>query len=800
LLGHYFNDCNYYKNNEHKDLILSNILNLPNEIIITIYKYNKIYLKESLKNNLENKIINLPLEISSNLIEKFYYQDYIENEINKYNGTIKSNFIEPKYDLVYKSRYMNLQVIDEYGFTNKIISQDKNNVIIMDFLLFNKNFLIRYDQVEWLFNYCRIRNLSRCDLSNTNTKTNANTNITLDNFYCVDGWVCSSDSRFFEYKIYWDEQLLNSLGPKELAGYDHETKLSNIKLSIEMFLIIGSNCPVEILNLNNYLTIKEWYLDNKEYFDIKNFDEFYKINKKKKLFYTQQKINKIKTNFVNNIESIPKNLIKWTSEFVKNYLSNDNNIKTKTKNSYNHRIIYSEKELWDYMCGKELDSSKKIFDTDFDPNNNELIKISSRFDNLGNDTYNQLKVNNDKKNIFSNLFGLGKNKNKNKNFLEQNHLLNIKQVSMMDYLIFNPYYNLSYEDIGWMIQFCKYEKIKSYTDETYNIDGWFFDRLYYSDSSGPNYIIEYKGLNKSANITKLQLESSKDENKRNILRFAIQLGNESPDKYINFYNYYMISQWYDNYDGFLQSSRMVNGSINYYLEELEKKNKIALEHDDLVIRLDNKLTKKELIYKLYFYSERDQLTNYNMLLKETKSNTQIDLTPWEKLDFIEKILDTQINTELNLFQLNLTGFLKFNGKINTVNLINSIKSIIKYRFNVHNVSKLDKSLIYKEELLAGMYNIAGPTGMGIFQSSNKTMSKNETAKLLENNEYFDYLNGVRMKTSFELFPIMDYKYYDESQGDGTFLMVIYNLTRGNKIEKEKLSREKILEQIEKMII
>jgi hypothetical protein len=131
-------------------------------------------------------------------------------------------------------------------------------------------------------------------------------------------------------------------------------------------------------------------------------------------------------------------------------------------------------------------------------------------------------------------------------------------------------------------------------------------------------------------------------------------------------------------------------------------------------------------------------------------------------------------------------------------LISSINSTIKFRFNVHNVTKPDGTLITKEELLAGMYNIGGPSGMGIFQATDKTMGIEEATKLLEKQDYFDYLKGVRMKTSFSLFPIIDYERYDKSQGEGTFLMVIYNLVRGNLIVKENLSIEKILEQIEKM--
>jgi hypothetical protein len=801
----YWSNYEYYKNKENKELVLDNILTLPDDIVITLYKYNKVYLDESLRNSLENRVKQNSLEVLKNKFDNFYYKDHIGKEFISYNETIKTKLTEPKYDLTYRSRNLELKLF-ENGFTRNIISDDKNNVIIMDFLLFNKNFSIRYDQVEWLFNYCRIRNLSK-------------ENITTSNFYCVDGWVYHSQSGYPEYKLYRDVQLLALMESSELVGYNFPNKLVNRNLSIQLYLLVASNCPDELLNWHNYLVILEWYQDNKEYFNANTFDEFYKINIKKKSFYSKDIINTIKTNFINNINVIPNYLIKWSGQFVENYLRNKENIDKKVKNAYNQRnqYDYTNDKVWEYMCGKELESSKNIYDQ---VNLNKLkysskqeyIKISSRFDNIDNFTNindfgdeQEFNNNNSKKNnFFSNIFRKNKknkildnNKNKNNNVEDDKDRI-IKEVSMIDFMVYNQFYNLSYEDIGWAIQYCKFEWIKSYTGETFNIDGWYFDRLYYSEPSKPNYIIEYRGLGIES-VAKLQIESGDDEQKINILRFAIQLVNEAPDEYVNLHNYYLITQWYNDFDPLLQSSRMTKGSINYYLEELEKKNKITLEPDNLIVKIDSRLTKKELINKLYYYSEHGQSTNYNLLLKETKNFAQIDLTLWENLEFIGKILDAEINTKLNLSELDLTEFLESNGKINTINLINSIKSTIAYRFNVHNaITKPDGSLITKEELLAGMYNIGGPVGMGIFQASDKTISVKEAAKLLENNDYFDYLNGIRMKTGFEMFPIMNYERYDKSQGEGTFFQVIYNLVRGNQITKEKLTKEKIFEQLYKM--
>lgn len=754
----YWKNYKYYKNEENKKLMLNNISKLSDDVIITLYKYNKIYLEDSLKNSLDNKIKILSLEIFNKSINNFDYQDYIEKEITIYNDTIKTKS-NNKYDLVYRSRNLELNIFNN-GFTNNIISKDKNNVIMIDYLLFNKNFLIKYDQVEWLFNYCRIRNLSKETLE-------------ANNFYCVDGWVYHSQLEFPEYKIYWDCQLLGLLEPTELVGYDFPNKLSNRKHAIEMYLLIGANCPDKLLNWNNYLVILEWYKDNKEYFDAKTFAEFYKINIEKKSYYSKDIIDKIKKNYIKQINNIPYNLINWSGEFIEKYLTYSDNIKNNFKNAYNQRNQYNNNKLWEYMCKEELETSKKIYykinkNKSKYQNRQECIKISSRFDNSYN-INNKLEFNKVNNFLFNIFCKSKKNQEINKSIIEE--------VSMMDFIVYNKFNNISYEDIGWIIQFCNFEWVKSGTgtdtdaDENFNIDGWYFNRLYYSKPSKPNYIIEYKGLDETK--AKLQLVSGDDDEKRNILRFAIQLANESPIEYVNLNNYYIITHWYNNFDPLLQSSRMSKFTINYYLNELEKKNKIELNFDNLQVKIDNKLTRKEIVSYLYRHSEQGQVTNNNLLLKETK-DLLIDLSQWENLDFIKNIADAQINTEINLSQLNLIEFYKANGKTNTLNLISSINTIIKNRFNVHNVSKSDGSLISKEELLVYMCNIIYPI---------QIMELEEASKLLNESDYFDYLKGVKIKTSFDKFPIIDYERYDKYYNEGTFLMVISNLIKGNIIEK-----------------
>jgi hypothetical protein len=758
----YWSNYSFYKNKENMEIIINNIKNLPEQIIVTLYKHNKIYLNsyEKLKSQIKDK--NLKLDKIKLHLENFNFVDYIKNEINQYKLQIESKETETKYDLVYRSRHMDLKIIVEHNFTDKIISENRNNVIIFDNLIFNKNFNIRYDQVEWLFNYCRLRKL---DDQNKIT-------------YCVDGWVIEIFSNNNEYNIKWNKNSLESLNAEELVGFDDNTKIPNKQIVIELFLVICSNCPDDILNWNNYLMILEWYNDNYEYFSSSSFLEFYKINKKNKSQYDTVRIKQITNDFIDSIDNIPNNLISWTGEFIERCLSDFINIKKSVKNMYNQRLHrYDNDKLWEHMCKEELESSEQKFKNK-NLNKNEQTKITSRFENINNIFEKVDSTEN--KTFFQRIFNF---KTVNK---EQEK--DPKQISVLDLLVFNKFYDVSYEDVGWIINWCDFKWIESYTGETFVVDGWYFDRIMYSEPNRPNYKIKYEDSSIKSNLTNLTNLNKYigDEEKRNIIRFSIQLGNESPDKYINFNNYYILSICENHLDSYFQSTRMFRAKIKYYNQELEKTNKIKLNPEQLIIKLDNKLKKEEIIDYLNYFSEFGQKTNYDLLLKETKNFAKTDFKKYLDLEFIDCIKDAQINTLLNLDSIDLTGFYELNGKKNTLKLINNINNQIKYRYNVHFTKKSNNELISKEELLAGMYNIAGPTGMGVLQYNDKTMGLEQAKKMLENTNYFDYLNGVRMKTSFVLFPIIDYERYDKSQGEGTFMSVINNIIKGKDVSRKNL--------------
>lgn len=98
---------------------------------------------------------------------------------------------------------------------------------------------------------------------------------------------------------------------------------------------------------------------------------------------------------------------------------------------------------------------------------------------------------------------------------------------------------------------------------------------------------------------------------------------------------------------------------------------------------------------------------------------------------INKISDAIINTVINLDTLDLTEYLKENGEEKTRQTIININSAIENKFNCTNITKHDGTKITKFELLAIMYNLSLPYGMGII-SHDKNL--NMTSSYIE--KYF----------------------------------------------------------------
>lgn len=72
----------------------------------------------------------------------------------------------------------------------------------------------------------------------------------------------------------------------------------------------------------------------------------------------------------------------------------------------------------------------------------------------------------------------------------------------------------------------------------------------------------------------------------------------------------------------------------------------------------------------------------------------------------------------------------------------------------------------KADVLSALYNASRPQGMGFLTYDPKPMERNEATRLLEGNQYFDYLNGRVMKV--DLSSDMDFSagLYDRDNGEG----------------------------------
>lgn len=76
------------------------------------------------------------------------------------------------------------------------------------------------------------------------------------------------------------------------------------------------------------------------------------------------------------------------------------------------------------------------------------------------------------------------------------------------------------------------------------------------------------------------------------------------------------------------------------------------------------------------------------------------------------------------------------------------------------ISKADKPAI-----LAALYNNSRPLGMGMLHFSPEDMTRDEAAKLLESQTYFDYLKGRVMKIDLRGDELRT-ELYDRDNGEG----------------------------------
>lgn len=82
----------------------------------------------------------------------------------------------------------------------------------------------------------------------------------------------------------------------------------------------------------------------------------------------------------------------------------------------------------------------------------------------------------------------------------------------------------------------------------------------------------------------------------------------------------------------------------------------------------------------------------------------------------------------------------------------------------------------KAKVLAALFNGARAQGMGFMQYDNKSMTREQAAKILERTAYFDYLQGRVMKVDLrgdEFDPYL----YDRDNGEGAAARIIDELRK-----------------------
>lgn len=451
----------------------------------------------------------------------------------------------------------------------------------------------------------------------------------------------------------------------------------------------------------------------------------------------------------------------------------DKAIRDKSKNWYNKRIDdYANKDLnkCEHLTKKYLEESKKTKSTK---------GLNPIFDKVW-------------RSRFGNIIPI-----------ESGYPKNMNKIYVSDYIMFNPNCKLSFDNVDRILPYIKFKKIDS---NTIQIDRWIFNSngLFEIDLDKPNYDILYsdKELNDNEFI-------KTEEDKWLVVRAMLQIMNDTPDKFVNLNSYQIIGHWYNKNDSWLVSW-IPN---NYSNESKSNCNVNKLTKSELIINLDGKLEKTELINILYDHAINGGNDLQNISIKfdnYTYSSITIQIMKelcktviYKEGDNIKTISDANINTIINLNKLDLTEYVKANGEEKTRQLIIIINHRIQYRFNCANISKPDGTKITKADLLARMYNLSLPFGLGFISQAekiklneeNSIMKISDTDKLLNENtnyngiksSYFDYIHRIPIKIDFSSYPIIDYYQFEKYNGIGFFNKCIESLKTEYNVDKKVLT-------------
>lgn len=184
--------------------------------------------------------------------EKWEYmtKDIIETHKTNTDKTFK----KPQYDIVYRSRYCDIKIIDTYDYIH-IFGKNHNKIIVADYLMFNPHFMLDYNLVDRLLNYCKIHIID-------------------DYTYNIDGWTYELNMYGNpNYKITYDNSKYNE--DKFITTEEEK------RLAVRLFIQVMNETPEEYVNMNNYNVIAEWYYNNDSYINSYNSNmSLYNIYKK----------------------------------------------------------------------------------------------------------------------------------------------------------------------------------------------------------------------------------------------------------------------------------------------------------------------------------------------------------------------------------------------------------------------------------------------------------------------------------------------------------------------------------------
>lgn len=491
--------------------------------------------------------------------------------------------------------------------------------------------------------------------------------------------------------------------------------------------------------------------------------------------------NELIKSIIKSLNSLPENNLQEIAKNVDRYVWINKQSESKVKNWYSKRVDVYGNDLnnWEYLTKKVLSQSK-----DFTSNANTLSSTNMC---LSNPVFDK---------VWRSRFG-------NTNPFKSGYPKNMSEIYISDYIMFNPNCNISLDNVDRILPYVKFKKIN---DNSWQFDRWIYEEKgFFSDGDvKPNYDIVWVEKDNTAEMDWIKTE----EEKRLAVRAFLTIINETPDKYVNFNSYQVIGWWYNKNDSWLVS--WIPNTYNS--DKLNTKDNIKLNPQDLIVQLDSKLDKNELIEMLYRFAinggddliktgikfnEHGCSNPYDFINKyiipELESNKKSGGV--DNVDNIERILDAEINTKLDLNQLDLTEYVKVNGKYKTKQLIEHINEIIAHRYNCNQIIKPDGKKITKYDLLERMYNLSLPFGLGILNSlfsGNKLLTIKEAIEVLTKSDYVDYLHGTPIKMNFNNFPIVNFNKFEKYNGKDKFNQIIYSL-QNNLIVEKQIPSDKYIE-------